>query len=150
METQSQVGSVEPKLTAIQQQRYDFLFPIYGHSALEIVRNIYGKGKSSWPSFLERMDAVAEAKRHTKEYYNALYETFGIGQIYAPGQVIGDVNDTRRHLGLVPYTEKIKLQSEQDFNLLFLVEDCYEDEATVSGKKILKGYKPVARIMPQE
>jgi hypothetical protein len=150
MNIQSPTTSSEAKLTAVQQQRYDYLFPIYGRTAASIVTNIYGKGKNSWASFLEKMDLVMEAKAFTKEYYNALYDTFVIGEAYPPGQIIGDVNDTRRQLGLVPYTEKIKLQSEHDFNLVFIVEEILESSVDGVLKGKLVGYRPLVKVMPSE
>jgi hypothetical protein len=136
-------------LTPLQQQRYDYLFPIYGKHAAEIVTSIYGKGKNSWASFLEKMDAIDQAKPHVKEYYDALYDTFQIGKVYQPGQIIGNVNEARRELGLIPYTEKIKIQSEHDFYLLFLVEDSYVSSED-GGTKTFEGYKPIVRIKPVE
>lgn len=149
MQNQSQTELNGSKLTTQQQQRYDLLFPIYGKHAAQIVTNVYGKGKSSWSSFLEKMDTIEQAKPHMKEYYDALYDTFEIGKVYSPGQVIGKVNETRREIGLIPYAEKIKIQSEHDFYLLFLVEDSYVsvDENGVDSR-VFEGYKPVVRIKP--
>lgn len=138
------------KLTSLQQQRYDFLFPMYGKLASDIVTNIFGKGKNSWPSFLEKMSQVEESKAHVKEYYKALYDTFELYEVYTPGQIIGNVNLARKEMGLISYTEKIKRQSEYDFNLVFVVEDHYESlvEDGVEKKKFI-GCKPVAKVLPE-
>jgi hypothetical protein len=135
-------------LTPMQQQRFDLIFPVYGKSAQNIVLNVYGKGKNSWSSFLERMDSIQEAKPHLKGYYSALYDAFELYQVYSPGQVIGIVNEVRREMRLNPYTEKIKLQSEHDFNAIFLVEDTY-NEPIDGEKRQLLGYKPVAKVSPE-
>jgi|GEM_PF-6591620 len=136
-------------LTPIQQQRYDYLFPIYGELSSTIVQNVFGKGKTSWNSSLEKIDLVMEAKPKIKEYYNGLYETFDLYQVYTSGQIIGKVNEARREMGLIPYTEKIKIQSEADFNLVFFVRDHYDD-VVVEGvpAKVFKGYQPVAKVLP--
>ncbi|MDB5117006.1 MAG: hypothetical protein JWQ79_2498 [Mucilaginibacter sp.] len=135
-------------LTPLQQQRFDLIFPVYGKSAESIVQNVYGKGSKSWSSFLEKMDAMQEAKPHLKGYYNSLYDAFDLNQVYAPGQVIGIVNEVRRQMGLNPYTEKIKIQSEYDFNAIFLVEDVYNDPGEGEKRQLL-GYKPVAKVKPE-
>jgi hypothetical protein len=151
MTNQSLVEPTSSKLTAIQQQRYDYLFPIYGPSAIDIVTNVHGKGKNSWPALLEKQSAIEQAKSHVQGYYDALYETFQIGYVYTPGQIIGNVNEARRALGLIPYVEKIKVQSEQDFFLLFLTQDRYELNTEVSEfAKTFVGYMPVARIKPSD
>jgi hypothetical protein len=135
-------------LTPLQQQRYDFLFPTYGPHAEPIVRNLYGKGKCSWSSFLEKMAQVCDAKSNKKEYFEALYEVFSLGEIYSSGEIIGAVNEVRRDLGLSLYTEKIKIQSEYDFNLVFVVQDMYEPRED-SVKKTITGYMPVAKVLPE-
>jgi hypothetical protein len=138
------------QLTPVQQQRYDYLYPVYGESASTIVKNLSGKGKKSWASFLERMEQVRQSKPNIKEYYDALYEAFDLNQVYTAGNIIGTVNEARRDLGLIPYTERIKIQSEYDFNLVFLAGDSFEDEE-VDGviTKVFKGYIPLARIKPE-
>ena len=145
----AKIESTDSTLTSVQQQRYDYLFPIYGELSSSIVQNVYGKGKTSWSANLEKIDLVGEAKPKVKEYYNALYETFNLYDVYTSGQIIGKVNEARREMGLIPYTEKIKIQSEADFNLVFFVRDHYEEfvEDTVPNK-VLKGYQPVARVLP--
>lgn len=137
-------------LTPLQQQRYDYLFPFYGKHAATIVTNLYGKGKNSWAVFLEKMDTLMEAKPHVKAYYNALYDAFDLNRVYTTGQLIANVNDARRQMSLVPYTERIKSQSEHDFNLIFLVEDVNTD-SPVDGvmKKTFFGFKPIAKVTPE-
>ena len=138
-------------LTSIQQQRYDFLFDIYGHNALDIVTNIYGKGSCSWPNFLEKMDAMEQAKKPLKEYYNALYELFNLYEVYLPGKIISMVASVRRDLGLPPYTEKIKTQSEADFSAIFLYKEKNEVQVDEDGseKKVFLGYQPLAKVKPE-
>lgn len=135
-------------LTPIQQQRYDFLFPTYGPQAEPIVKNLYGKGKSSWGTFLEKMEQVREAKSNKKEYFEALYEAFPLGETFSSGEIIGGVNEVRRDLGLSLYTEKIKIQSEYDFNLVFVIQDVYELRED-GIKKTIIGYMPVAKVLPE-
>jgi hypothetical protein len=150
MQTQSHESLTGSKMTSIQQQRYDYLFPVYGKLAYDIVINIFGKGRNSWPSFLEKMSQVEESKANVKQYYKALYDTFELYEVYTPGQVIGNVNIARKEMGLISHTEKIKRQSEYDFNLVFVVEDHYESlvEDGVEKKKFI-GYKPVAKVLPE-
>jgi hypothetical protein len=139
------------QLTPLQQQRYDYLYPIYHESGIEIVRNVYGKGRKSWLAFLDKMNIVLQAKPSLKEYFNALYETFEIGLVYTGGNIIGLVNEARREMGLNPYVEKIKILSEYDFNLVFILEDVYEEVELIEGEitKVFVGYKPLAKVKPE-
>lgn len=139
----------ESQLTSMQHQRYDFLFPFYGENAKAIVKHLYGKGKSSWASFLEKMDLVRESKSNKKEYFEALYEAFPLGEVFKSGEIIGRVNEVRRDLGLSLYTDKIKIQCEYDFNLVFVVKDVYQPEENDDVKKTFQGYQPVARVLPE-
>lgn len=134
-------------LTPIQQQRYDLLFEIYGYTTASIVTNIHGKGANSWPNFLEKMDAMEQAKKPLKDYYEALYDVFELYGTYTPGQIIGNVATVRRQLGLPQYTERIKAQSENDFSAIFLYKELSEKQAE-DGKerKVFLGYQPLARI----
>ncbi len=137
------------ELTPIQQQRYDLLFDIYGHNASAIVTNIYGKGSCSWSSFLEKMDAMEQAKKPQKDYYDALYEALPLNDVYRPGQIISITSIVRRQLGLPQYTEKIKAQSENDFSAIFLYKEVPIEVDGDKDKKELKGYKPLVRIKPE-
>jgi hypothetical protein len=142
---------VNTLFTPLQQQRYDFLFPMYGPLSGDIVTNLHGKGKYSWTTFLEKMNAVEQAKAHVKEYYKALYEAFALYKVFTSGQIIGIVNEVRRDMRLIQYTEKIKLQSEHDFNLVFVVVDQYKEVEIESGMaKEFVGYKPVAQVLMPE
>jgi len=151
MELNSEKETSGSQLTPLQQQRYDFLFLTYGLAGVEIVKNVQGKGRKSWLAFLDKMNIVLQAKPSTKEYYNALYETFQLNEVYTGGQIIGSVNETRREMGLQPYVERIKIQSEYDFNMVFLIEDIYEEEELIGGEttKVFKGYKPIDKVKPE-
>ena len=139
------------KLTAIQQQRYDYLYPVYGELSDSIVRSLTGKGRGSWQSFLDKMDIVIRAKAKDREYYDALYEQFPLGELYSPKTILGDVGQVRRDLELNPYYEKMKVQSENDFFLVFVVKEEYQ---TITGddgkeKKVLLGYRPLIKVKPE-
>jgi hypothetical protein len=138
------------KLTTVQKQRYDYLFPIYGELSYDIARSITGKGKNSWQSFLDKMDIVTRAKSRDKEYYDALYEQFSLGELYTSSDIVGHVGEVRRDLELSPYIDKLKVRSEYDFFLVFMTEDIH-DEVTDNGKikKVLKGHKPLIKVKPE-
>lgn len=144
---ESEEGS---KLTPIQQQRYDSIFPVYGEVSTQIVKMLTGRGRNSWQAFLDKMEYYRKAKTVEKEYYNGLYETFEIGVLYQPGQCVGNVSEVRREMELAPYTDKIKIQSERDFFMIYVVEEVYET-GLVNGepKKVLKGYRPLIKVKPE-
>lgn len=137
-------------LTAIQQQRYYSLAPIYGDSAIDIVINLTTRGKNSYSDFLDKMHTVIKAKHDANDYYSALYESITLGDTISPGEVIQKVSDVRRELELEPYREKLKIQCEADFFLLFVFEEVHQEE-TIDGKtkKVLVGYKPLAKVRPE-
>lgn len=138
------------QLSSMQQQRYDYLYPIYGSKSESIVRKLSGRGRNSWSAFLDKMDHVMRAKSNDKEYYDALYEQFPLNELVQPSSIIGNVGEVRRNLDLSPYRDKLKIRSEHDFFLVFIVEDVYVEEE-INGQKVqeLKGYKPIIRVMPE-
>lgn len=114
------------------------------------MQSVNGKGKNSWPTFLEKMEQVLKAKATIREYYENLYDSFTIGETYASAEIIAKVAEVRRDLELLPYRERIKALSEQDFIKIFIVEEIYEvSESGTVVKKVFKGYKPCIRIKPE-
>lgn len=150
MTNQSPESTNDSKLSSVQQQRHDSIVGVYGDASVQIVKTVIGRGRNSWPSFLDKMEHYRKAKSIDKEYYDALYEAFELETLYLPGSVVGNVCEVRREMDLPSYTERIKIQCERDFFLIFVVEDVYE-MAIVDGesKKVFKGYKPILRIKPE-
>ncbi len=137
------------QLTAMQQQRYDLLYPIYGEESEIIVKSLSGKSRGSWQSFLDKMEHVRKAKTSEKEYYAALYESFELNREYTPSEVIGIIGEVRREMGLDLYIDKIKIQSEHDFFLVFVVREVHEEQGEEGKKKKVKGYIPLIKVLPE-
>jgi hypothetical protein len=139
-------------LTTTQQQRYYSLISTYGdRQAIEIVQGLTNRGKNSYTTFIDKMEAVVKAKHDEQDYYTALYEAFELNKQVTLGDVIRIVGKVRRNLELDPYKTKLKIRSEADFFGLFVFEEVYkiETDSDSNETKTLIGYNPIARVRPE-
>jgi len=138
-------------LTQAQLQRYYALTSTYGDDqAIEIVKGLTNRGKNSYATFVDKMEAVMKAKHDEQDYFTALYDAFKLNEFVPLGQVIRIVGDVRRTLELDPYKAKLKIRSEGDFFLLFVFKEVYADNNEAEGsERTLTGYIPLARVRPE-
>jgi hypothetical protein len=139
-------------LTTTQQQRYYSLIDTYGdRQAIDIVKGLTNRGKSSYAVFVDKSEAVIKAKHDEQDYFTALYEAFELNKPVTPGDVIRIVGIVRRTLELDAYKTKLKIRSEADFFQLFVFEELYVTNTDTNGNEFrtLTGYNPIARVRPE-
>lgn len=145
-------------LTKSQKSQYAIFKQHYSdeQAVLDLVQLIGGKGGNSLSNVIEKLTYINHADYDTQKYQDALYDVFQNGEPYDFDDIIGNVSGVRMALRIPPYTSRFKINCEQDFLRLFLVEPLhvftsYVDKDGVEKiKRTQIGYKPLFKIKPEE
>jgi hypothetical protein len=150
MDRFDEVGNNQPpmnhSLTAMQKERVNAIYHIYGEKSPVIVKLVNGKrGQQSWKTFFNNALRVYQARGDEAEYYRVLTNTFSLGEVYEIDIISRMINEERADKGLPPYIKRINHQCEDDFLTVFYVEEVYLQNPDDSRGKFV-GYRPLFKV----
>ena len=138
------------QLTTIQKQRADYLKPMIGDHAVNVVNCLDSRGRNSWSQVYEKVQEAMRASYEQMHYLTILSENFTLGKTYTSSEIITVVSEVRQDLKMVPYLTNLKSNCERDFFSLFVAKDItLVTEVDGKTKKTLIGYKPVVCFKPE-
>ncbi|WP_172338416.1 hypothetical protein [Mucilaginibacter sp. SG564] len=146
----SEAQTAYGQLTALQKQRVDYLKPMIGDHAINIVPLLDRTGPNSWAVVHDKVSKIDKATYDEQSYQAALQEAFIINEVCQPSDVITNVSQVRSDLKLPPYLTNLKKNCETDFFNLFIVKEVYiTEEVDGKSRRRFAGYKPVICLKPE-
>ncbi len=133
--------------SANQSQRYHAILPILGKVAIKVISNLKGRGRNSWKSITENIQAVNNPQSDQEaEYFRLLDQEVDLEEkLYTKEQFTQIVCGVRFKVGLPAFDKKITKQCEQEMFKLFMWDEVYAP-VDVDKKIVLLGYRPICRL----
>jgi len=133
---------VEP-LTSIKAEKLSLFMPYFKGKTEEFVRKCSGRGENAWKKVAAKITAIDTADLDHKAYIDRLYAEFDLDQPYILSELVTQVSEIRRDMGLPIEVSGPKWYIQQ-LSDIFLIEKLNDSNSSTK----IDGYKFIYKLAP--